>query len=153
MWNTYRKELGSSVSTITSLPTGQLGNRSSILIRGYNYFVHNSVQTGNGPNQPLIRCKPEAVSLGTLRLGLETEHSPPSSVDVTNAWSYASTLSKFIPWCLLKHGHNFDFAHIKQDLRQTNNSRIFPSRNYAMIEGACCSGILTDISAKGREGA
>jgi len=71
--------------------------------------------------------------LGTLRLGLKTEHSHQSGVDGTNAWSCASTLSIFIPWCLLKHGHNFDFTHIKQDLRQTNNSSIFPFRNYAMI--------------------
>jgi hypothetical protein len=34
---------------------------------------------------------------------LETDHSPPPSVDVKNAWSYTSILPyAFMAWCLIK---------------------------------------------------
>jgi hypothetical protein len=40
-----------------------------------------------------IQYVPEALSLGVKRPGRETGHSPPSSAEVKNAWSYTSTLS------------------------------------------------------------
>jgi hypothetical protein len=37
--------------------------------------------------------------------GRETDHSPPSSAEIKNAWSYTSTPPYvFIVWCLIKHG-------------------------------------------------
>jgi hypothetical protein len=44
-----------------------------------------------GPTQPPIQCVPEAVSPVIKRLGREADHSPPSSAEVKNAWSYIST--------------------------------------------------------------
>jgi len=32
----------------------------------------------------------DTLSLGTKRPGLEADHSPPSSAEVNNAWSYTS---------------------------------------------------------------
>jgi len=40
----------------------------------------------------------------------EADHSPKSSVEVENAWSYISTPQYvFMAWCLVKHGDNFTF--------------------------------------------
>jgi hypothetical protein len=44
-----------------------------------------------GPNQPPIQWVLGALSLGIKRDGSETDHSPPSSAEVNNAWSYTST--------------------------------------------------------------
>jgi hypothetical protein len=46
-----------------------------------------------GPTQPPIRWVPGALSLGVKRPRREAYHSPPSSAEVTNAWSYTSTPS------------------------------------------------------------
>jgi hypothetical protein len=44
-----------------------------------------------GPTQPPIQWVPGALSLGVKRPGREADHSPPSSAEVKNAWSYTST--------------------------------------------------------------
>jgi hypothetical protein len=39
--------------------------------------------------------------------GREADHSPPSSAEVKNMWSYTSTTSSaFMAWCLIKHRDN-----------------------------------------------
>jgi hypothetical protein len=41
---------------------------------------------------------------GGMRPGREADHSPPSSAEVKNAWSYTSTSQYvFMAWCLVKH--------------------------------------------------
>jgi hypothetical protein len=47
--------------------------------------------TTAGPTQPPIQCVPGALSLGVKRPGREADHSPPSSAEVKNAWSYISS--------------------------------------------------------------
>jgi hypothetical protein len=48
--------------------------------------------------------------VGVKRPGREADHSPPSSVEVKNAWSYTSTPQYiFMAWCLVKHRDNFTF--------------------------------------------
>jgi hypothetical protein len=44
-----------------------------------------------GPTQPLIQWVAVVLSLGVKRPGGEADHSPPSSVEVKNVWSYTST--------------------------------------------------------------
>jgi hypothetical protein len=44
-----------------------------------------------GSTQPSIQSVPGAVSLAVKRPGREADHSPPSSAEVKNAWSYTST--------------------------------------------------------------
>ena len=53
MRNTYRKELGSSVSTITRLPTGQLGNRCSIPSRATILFFTTASRLAMSPTSLL----------------------------------------------------------------------------------------------------
>jgi hypothetical protein len=60
----------------------------------WNLIVYNPhslrVQKGSGPTQPPIQSVPGALSLGVKRPGREADHSPPSSAEVKNAWSYNS---------------------------------------------------------------
>jgi hypothetical protein len=56
-----------------------------------------------GPIQSPIQWVTEALSLGVKRLGREADHSPPSSAEVNNAWSYTSiTQYVFVAWRLVK---------------------------------------------------
>jgi hypothetical protein len=55
------------------------------------------------PTQPPIQWVPGALSLGVKRQGRESDHSPPSSADVKNVWSYTSTPQHaFMAWCSVK---------------------------------------------------
>jgi len=57
-----------------------------------------------GTTQPPIKWVPEALSLGVKWPGRESDHSPPSSAEVKNVWSYASILQYvFMAWCLVKY--------------------------------------------------
>jgi hypothetical protein len=44
-----------------------------------------------GLTQPPIQWVSGEISLGVKRPGREADHSPPSSAEVRNAWSYTST--------------------------------------------------------------
>jgi hypothetical protein len=50
-------------------------------------------------------------SQGEKRPRRESDHSPQSSAEVKNAWSYTSTPQcVFMAWCLVKHRDNFTFS-------------------------------------------
>jgi hypothetical protein len=44
-----------------------------------------------GPTQAHMQLVPGVLTLGVKRPGREADHSPPSSADVKNSWSYTST--------------------------------------------------------------
>jgi hypothetical protein len=68
-------------------------------------------RTALGPTQSPIQWIPGAISLGIKLPGREADHSPPSSAEVKNAWSYISTPQYvFIAWCLVKHKDKFTFT-------------------------------------------
>jgi hypothetical protein len=48
-------------------------------------------RTALGPTQAPIQWVPGALSLEVKWPGREADHSPPSSAEVKNAWSYTST--------------------------------------------------------------
>jgi hypothetical protein len=59
---------------------------------GLEIFLFTTAsRTALGPSQPPIQWVPGALSLGVKRPGCESDHSPPSSAEVKNAWSYIST--------------------------------------------------------------
>jgi hypothetical protein len=64
------------------------------------------------PTEPPIQWSPEALSLGVKRPDREADHSPPSSAEVKNAWSYASTPQCSFMICSInrKHRENFTFT-------------------------------------------
>jgi hypothetical protein len=63
------------------------------------FLFTTASRTALGPTQPPIQWIPVALSLGVKRPGSEADHSPLSSAEVKNAWSYTSTP----PGCLVKH--------------------------------------------------
>jgi hypothetical protein len=69
-----------------------------------NFLFTTASRTALEPTQPPIQWVPESLSLGVKRPGREADHSPPSSAEVKNAWSYTSTPQHvFMAWCLVKH--------------------------------------------------
>jgi hypothetical protein len=71
--------------------------------QGLGIFFFTTVsRTALGPTQPPIQWVLEVLSLGVKRPEREADHSPPSSAEVNNAWSYTSTPPYvFMAW----HGH------------------------------------------------
>jgi hypothetical protein len=55
------------------------------------FLLATMSRTALGPTQPPIQWAPGALSLGVRRPGREGGHSPLSSAEVKNAWSYTST--------------------------------------------------------------
>jgi hypothetical protein len=56
-----------------------------------------------GPTKPPIQWVTGALSLGIKQPVREADHSPPSSAEVKNAWSYTSTHQyNFMAWCSVK---------------------------------------------------
>jgi hypothetical protein len=55
-----------------------------------NFYLHHRVQNGSGSHPASYPMDTRALSLGVKRPGREADHSPPSSTDVKNAWSYTS---------------------------------------------------------------
>jgi hypothetical protein len=55
------------------------------------------------PTEPPIRWVPAALSLGVKWPGREADHTPPSSDEIKNVWSYISTPQyAFVLWCSVK---------------------------------------------------
>jgi hypothetical protein len=76
-----------------------------------NFSPHHHVQTGSGSHTiSFIHWVPGS-SLGEEQQGLEADHSPQTSAEVKNAWSYTSTPQyAFMAWCSLKKQHKDRFT-------------------------------------------
>jgi hypothetical protein len=72
--------------------------------QGLGILLHTTVsRPGLGPTKPPIQCVPGVLSRGVTRPGRDADHSPPSSVQVKNGWSYTSTPQyAFMAWCSIK---------------------------------------------------
>jgi hypothetical protein len=90
---------GSSVGIATRLRAGRPGFDSQ---QDLEIFLFPTVsRTALGPTQPPVPWVPGALSLGVKRPGREANHSPPSSAEVKNVWTYTSTPPyAFMAWCL-----------------------------------------------------
>jgi hypothetical protein len=82
-------------------PTGYGQDDRMIGVRfpteGGNFLFDTVSRPALGSTQPPIKWVPGTLSLEVKRPGREADHSPPSSAEVKNAWSYAST-SHASPW-------------------------------------------------------
>jgi hypothetical protein len=77
-----------------------------------NFSLYHCFQNGSGSTQPYIQWVPGALSLGVKRPGREADHSPPSSAESKNEWSYTSTpYYASMEWCL-KHRDNFTLLYL-----------------------------------------
>jgi hypothetical protein len=71
---------------------------------GLGIFLFTTVSRPDlGHTQSPIQWVPEALSLGMKQPGREADHSPPSSAEDKNAWSYTPLLQyAFMAWCSVK---------------------------------------------------
>jgi hypothetical protein len=100
----------SSVGIAPGCGLDDRGSRVRFPVGARNFSLHHCVQNCSGAHQPPIQWVPGALPLGVKRPGRETDHSPPSSAEVKNEWSYTSTPQyAFMTWCLVKHRDNFTF--------------------------------------------
>jgi hypothetical protein len=84
-----------------------------------------------GPTQPSIQWVPGALSLEVKWPRREADHSPPSSAEVKNAWSYTSTPQNvFMAWCLVKHRDNFTFLPLPLHCVYCRNHAALVQRRY-----------------------
>jgi hypothetical protein len=73
-----------------------------------NFSFQHRVQNSSG-------AQPASYPMGTRGSfpGGKSDHSPPSSAEVQNVWSYTSTPQYiFMAWCLVKHRDNFTLPQI-----------------------------------------
>jgi hypothetical protein len=75
-------------------------------VGGWNFFATAS-RPALKPTQPPIQWVTGAISQGVKRPGRESGHSPPSSAEVKNAWSYTYTPPCYMVWHLVKQKYNF----------------------------------------------
>jgi len=74
------------------LRAGRSGFYGSIPGEGWDFFIFTTApRAALGPTQPPIQGVPGALSLGVKRPWCDADHSPPSSAEVKNAWSYTFT--------------------------------------------------------------
>jgi hypothetical protein len=64
-----------------------------------DFSLLHSVQISSEATHLPIQWVVGAYSLGVNCLGLEADHSPPSSAKVKNAWNYTSTPPHTFSWC------------------------------------------------------
>jgi hypothetical protein len=83
-------------------------SRFRFLAGAGNFSLHHRVQNGSEAHPASYPMVTRGSFPGVKRPGREADHSPPSSAEVKNAWSYTSTPQfVFIAWCLVKHRHKF----------------------------------------------
>jgi hypothetical protein len=104
--------------------------------RGLGIFLFiTASRTDLGPTQLPIQWVPGALSLGVKRPGREADHSPLSSAEVKNAWSYTSTPPISLHGAVLslkkKHRDNFTFTYITFVLYVTDVICFKKNRNEA----------------------
>jgi hypothetical protein len=101
----------SSVGIALGYGLDNRGSRVRFPAGAGNFSLHHRIQNGSGAYPASYQWVPGALSLGIKRPGREADHSPPSSAEVKNAWSYNSTPKYvFMAWCLVKRRYNFTFS-------------------------------------------
>jgi hypothetical protein len=88
-------------------------------------------RTGSGSTQPPTQWVPGVLSLGVKRLESEDDHSPPSSAEVKDAWSYTCTPQyAFMVWCSVKaQGQLYLYIYPSVHLQRKGKPRKDSSHN------------------------
>jgi hypothetical protein len=97
------KSRDNSVGIVLGYGLDDRGSRVRFPAGTGNFLFTIASRTALGPTQPPIQWVPGALSVGAKRPGREADHSPPSSAEVKNTWSYNSIPQYvFMAWCLIK---------------------------------------------------
>jgi hypothetical protein len=101
------------------------GSRIRFLGGRLGIFLFTTVsRTALGLTQSPIQWAAGALSLGVKRTGREADHSPQSSAEGKNAWSYTSTPQYvYMAWCLVKHRDNFTFYLLRVERCKRTDGR------------------------------
>jgi hypothetical protein len=93
------------------------------------FLLSTASRLALGPTQPPIQWVTWALSLGIKRPGREADHSPPTSAEIKNAWSYTSTAQfAFVAWCLVKKAQGqLYLLHILRSFIQVLVVFVFPT--------------------------
>jgi hypothetical protein len=111
--------------------------------RGWVIFLSTTAsRPALGPTPPPIQWVLAAPSLDVKRPGREADHSPPSSVEVNNAWSYTPTPTiSLMAWCSVKASYLFrvtlTFWRAETIGRRSQSSKNFSSTR--KLTGNCVS--------------
>jgi hypothetical protein len=87
----FPKSRDSSVRIALGYGLDDQGSRVRIPAGPGNFSLHHRVQNGSGAHPASYRMGTRGFFLGVKRPARETDHSPPSSAEVKNAWSCTST--------------------------------------------------------------
>jgi hypothetical protein len=101
-------------------------------------------RTALGPTQPPIEWVPAALSPGVKQLGRETDHLPPSSAEVKNAWSYTSIPPiHFMTLCISTgttlRNDKFSTHRTASHKHSGNASLLFYPKRRSTMRGVCRS--------------
>jgi hypothetical protein len=138
--------------SILNTETG-LHDGGSIPGRFWNVFLLTTAsRTVLGPTQPSIQRLSGALSLGVKRPEREVDHSPPSSAEVKNTWSYTSTPQyAFMAWCSVKestgstltltftfHLYKCENMYLRNTLGYIVQECVTVGSTVPMSKNACC---------------
>jgi hypothetical protein len=78
----------------------ELDDRGFESRQGLHFSLHHRIQTGSEAHPASYPMGTRGSFSGEKRPGREADHSPPSSAEAKNAWSYTSTPPyAFMAWC------------------------------------------------------
>jgi hypothetical protein len=96
------KSRDSSVGIALGYTLDDRGSRVRFPAGAVNFSLHHRVQNGSGARTASCPVGNRGSFPGINWSGREADHSPPSSAEVKDAWSYTSTPQYFfMPWCLV----------------------------------------------------
>jgi hypothetical protein len=110
-WGEGGQSRDSSVSIALGYRLDDWGSRVRFPAGAGIFLFTTASRMALGSTQPPIQWVPGALSLEVKRPGHEADHSPPSSAEVKNAWSYISTPPIHLHGVVLsKRRYNFTFS-------------------------------------------
>jgi hypothetical protein len=93
--------------------------------RGLGIFLFTTAsRTALGLTQPPIQWVPGTLSLGVKWPGREADHSPPSSCEVKNEWSYTFTPPIRLHGVVHRDNFNFTTSPIHSDSEMNQQTRV-----------------------------
>jgi hypothetical protein len=85
---------------------------------GSRIFFSTSSRPALGPTQPPIQWVPKTLSPGVKRTGCEADHSPPTSAERKNTWTYTSTPPyAFMVYCLISYAQGQLYLYLSMALQ------------------------------------